>query len=458
MKKVIIVLLFLFLINLCLAFPINEISEDNIIVSEFSAPAKFTLDMDVPQNDSGSYHIYSLADVDILPASNFIVSPGKNQVKVEIYPTERLNVKGFYTFAYTMKREDDFKVEDRITLKIVDFKNFISINSDTNEFGKDTLSFYIENTEKKKLENINVRFSSIFFEVNEKITINPLGKTVITVPVDQEKLKRSLAGSYLVTGYFETDKGVVDIDGKLYIGEKKGIKTEELKSGVLIRNHAITKINVGNVPDTVNFKIKKDFISRIFVTLSEDPDLVEREGIFIIYSWNKKLAPSDSYTIKVKTNYLLPFLILLFGAIAVGWVKYKTRRDVEVVKSVSHMKTKGGEFALKVKIKIKAKKAVENLALVDKIPAIVKLYDKHTTEGMKIDYANRRLQWNLGDLGAGEERDVSYIVYSKIGIVGKFSLPEALAVFEENGEVKESESNNVFFLSEQTHKDEFVRE
>ncbi|MBT7238024.1 hypothetical protein HN865_04160 [Candidatus Woesearchaeota archaeon] len=54
----------------------------------------------------------------------------------------------------------------------------------------------------------------------------------------------------------------------------------------------------------------------------------------------------------------------------------------------------------------------------------------------------------------GEERVFSYIVYSKIGVVGKFSLPEALAVFEKEGEIHEVESNKVFFLSEQTSKDE----
>ena len=67
----------------------------------------------------------------------------------------------------------------------------------------------------------------------------------------------------------------------------------------------------------------------------------------------------------------------------------------------------------------------------------------------KIDTQNRRIHWNIGDLNAGEERVFTYIIYSKVGVVGKFSLPEALTVFERNGNMHEVESNKVFFMSDQ---------
>jgi len=71
------------------------------------------------------------------------------------------------------------------------------------------------------------------------------------------------------------------------------------------------------------------------------------------------------------------------------------------------------------------------------------------TKPDKIDASSRRIHWNIGDLNAGEERLFSYIVYSKVGVVGKFSLPEATAVFEQNDKIKEVESNKVFFMSDQ---------
>ena len=67
----------------------------------------------------------------------------------------------------------------------------------------------------------------------------------------------------------------------------------------------------------------------------------------------------------------------------------------------------------------------------------------------KIDAESRRIHWHIGDLESGEERIFNYIVYSKVGIVGKFSLPKALAVFEKEGNIHEVDSNSVFFMNEQ---------
>ena len=113
------------------------------------------------------------------------------------------------------------------------------------------------------------------------------------------------------------------------------------------------------------------------------------------------------------------------------------------------MRTKGGEFALKVTLIAKAKKFVEKIKVVDKIPSLVKVHERfgiHTPD--KIDEQNRRLEWNVDSLQEGEERIFSYIVYSKISPMGRFELPTATAVYEKDGEIHEASSNRVFFLSE----------
>jgi hypothetical protein len=54
----------------------------------------------------------------------------------------------------------------------------------------------------------------------------------------------------------------------------------------------------------------------------------------------------------------------------------------------------------------------------------------------------------------GERRVFSYIIYSKIGVLGKFALPQATAVYERDGKVKETHSNQAFFMLEpRTRKD-----
>ena len=55
---------------------------------------------------------------------------------------------------------------------------------------------------------------------------------------------------------------------------------------------------------------------------------------------------------------------------------------------------------------------------------------------------------------AGEVKMVSYIVYSKVGVFGKFALPTATAIFEREEGIHEVESNMAFFVTEQRKVEE----
>jgi len=49
---------------------------------------------------------------------------------------------------------------------------------------------------------------------------------------------------------------------------------------------------------------------------------------------------------------------------------------------------------------------------------------------------------------------LSYIIYSKVGILGKFALPVTTAVYEREGKIHEAESNRTFFIAEPRKKEE----
>jgi len=49
---------------------------------------------------------------------------------------------------------------------------------------------------------------------------------------------------------------------------------------------------------------------------------------------------------------------------------------------------------------------------------------------------------------------IHYLVYSKVGVLGKFALPSATAIYEKEGKVKETTSNRAFFVSETRGKEE----
>mgnify|MGYP001594456890 FL=1 len=213
------------------------------------------------------------------------------------------------------------------------------------------------------------------------------------------------------------------------------------------------KSNDGNVPIVDTISIEKGIIPRLFTSFSIEPDRVERSGLGVRYEWDRQIQPGETWEIEVKTNYTLPFLLLILIIVAGVLVHLYTSNHVVVAKRVSHVRTKGGEFALKVILSVKAKKHVDNVQIIDRLPFMAKIYEKYGISPDRIDESTRRLFWDIKTLQAGEERVFSYIIYSKINVVGKFELPTAVAIYEVDGKTHESISNRALYLSETVRSD-----
>ncbi|MAH47597.1 hypothetical protein CMI37_17380 [Candidatus Pacearchaeota archaeon] len=447
-RLILLVVLLTISLNSISALTIKSESESNVIIPEFNHPAQFTLT--ITNAAEGSYTIYTLTDVEILPTSPFYFTKGTNKINIFVYPRTQLTERGSYTFSYHVG-----ETQSKLTAKIVDLEDAIEISSDAIDPESNEITFYIRTKEKISLQNLKAKFTSAIFETEKEFDLEPLEKTEITVKVDKNKLKKTRAGTYIIQAEFETINGEKIIEGKIHIGEKKNIVTEQDSAGFLIRTKTITKINSGNINENVQIVVKKNILSRLFTSFNTEPISIDRTGFTITYQWNQQLKPTEVFTIKIKTNYIFPLLIIVASILIIWGFKRFIQTKVEITKSVSPIKTKGGEFALRVKLSVRSRNHVENVSLIDRIPAVVKIYKKFgTSKPDRIDTTNRKIQWNLGTLNSGEERVFSYIIYSKIGVVGKFSLPKAFSTFEINNEIHEVESNKVFFLSEQTSRDE----
>ena len=139
-----------------------------------------------------------------------------------------------------------------------------------------------------------------------------------------------------------------------------------------------------------------------------------------------------------------------------GTTRYYSTRNLVLKKRVSFVRAKGGEFALKVSVVIKAKKYLEKVNIMERLPPLVKLHEKFGVETpSRIDEKNRRIEWRFDKLQEGETRIINYIMYSKIGVVGKFALPRTTALFEKEGKILERNSNQTFFVIEPNSKREF---
>ncbi len=449
--------LFLVIAILCIgtvsALEMSPTYSTNTIIKGVQNSINLTLNiMNAP---TGTYNLYTLADISINPSGTFKITNGSATKHFTITPMTDLNVNGYYSFSYILNHRGVEKIAKRMVINLMPLEDSVEIGSDSIDPESGKVSFYVKNKESTSLKNLTASFSSILFNTEKTFNLGPNEKLIFNVNVGANKLKRTKAGVYVLKSVFKTKNGEKKINGNLYIGEKKGITSTEDTSGFLIRTETVTKVNVGNVLANVKVEITKNIFSRLFTTFNIEPTLIERKGLLVNYIWVKdELNPAEAYVVKAKTNYIFPFFVIIFAALVLFGFKRFSETKIELEKSVSHVKTKNGEFALKVTLSMKAKKNVENVTLIDKIPAIVKIYKKFgMVKPDKIDAENRRIHWHIGDLNEGEERVFTYIVYSKVGIVGKFSLPEAVSVFEKDGKIYEVNSNRVFFMSDQIHGD-----
>jgi hypothetical protein len=457
MKKGLILVAVLFLgvlfISQISALQVSFNQDSNVIIKDLDTEIVVT--MMVTNAPKGIYNVYTLADISLRPIDIFTIDTGSMTKEFIMKPNENLKIDGPYTFTYTLNHRDVQKVNNRVTIKLLNLKDVIEIYSDNVNYETGEVVFYVKNKENVSIKNLSARFSSVLFDTRRNFDLKPYDEYKIALKVDKDVLKTTKAGAYVIESTFDTKEGAKKIDGKLYLGEKKGVVSSENKSGFFVQTHVINKVNSGNVLETVRVDMEKNVFSRLFTSFNIEPNMVEREGFVIKYSWiENRLEPSGSLNVRARTNYLLPILVIVVAILAFFGLKRFVEAKVEVFKSVHPVRTKNGEFALKVTLSVKTRRGVGNVTLVDKIPRMLKIYNRFgTIKPHRIDVHNRRLHWNIGNLDAGEERVFSYIVYSKVGVLGKFSLPEAVAIFENDGKIQEVESNQVFFMSEQTRRD-----
>ncbi len=449
------------LLFLCLAVSVSaqakfEIEKTPIrttVFRETSEPAVFNFTIKNNQAFSDLFDIYTYAGgVEILPKTSITVA-AKESVTFLVTITLNKNVRknyGFYTFAYSVRGRKSETIEDRFTLKITEIDDALVLSADNINPGAGYASVHLENKENVYIKDMKIKLSSVFFDYSETFDIAPMSVKDFQISLSKERMTGLLAGQYLMTTQLEVERYLKEIESSLKFTEKEGIEADQSSSGVLIKMETITRKNTGNTPNVAEIVVSRNLISRIFTTFNIEPDKVNREGFVVKYSWVRELKPNDSVKVNVKTNYLLPLIILILIIIGVIAIKIYSVTYLKLNKEVVYAKTKGGEFALKVILRVKAKKDLEKVNIVDKLPPIVKLHESFgANHPTKVDLKNRRIEWNIEHIQKGEERIFSYYVFSKMGILGKFELPAATAIYEYDEKIKETVSNRTFFVAEQ---------
>lgn len=426
---------------------VQKIDKGSTILSELNNPAKFEFVVD-NKGESDIFEIYSLVSVSMTPKSLFEMPRGINRFEVLASPDREIRkTPGFFSFEYQIKGRNSGIFKDTLLIKIVSIRDVLEIKGEPITPGDTEATIKIKNKENTNLENVQIEFDSQFFSETKFISLQPYEE--ISAPVQISKnVERLSAGPYIIKAKIKIEGKEAEIDGTVNYLEKEGTSVQTENKGFLIRSKTVTETNEGNTGTTSTIQIKKDIISRLFTVYSLEPHNVERKGLVVAYSWSKALSPGESFSVTTTTNYVFPFVLAILIVLVGLFAKVYSQTALALQKEVQFVKTSGGEFALKVSIRVKARKHVDKVQLIDVLPRMTKLYERFGRKPDKIDQNTGRLFWNIGSMNKGEERSFYYIIYSKLRVVGRFELPSATAIYEKEGKTQEVWSNRAFFASQ----------
>jgi len=452
MKKLALLLIAFLILPTILAVNLNveKISSNEVLIKGIKSPAIFNIKI-TNTGSTDSFQFYNLAGFEMFPKGTVTINAGQTkEVEIKITRIGEFPKSQFYTFPYYIRGQDGSETEEQLTVELIELKDAFEIGSGDINPESNTLEIYIHNKKNFNFEKINVKFNSAFFSKEEEFSLEPNQRKDFSIQLNKEDFKKLMAGFYTLKAEVQVEDEKANIEDSIKFVEKNILTTTKKDFGFVISTKIITKTNEGNVLKKTETVVKKNIISRLFTSFTPEPDFVERQKLTIYYTWSREIKPGESLEILVKTNWLFPFLIILFIVIIVISLKIYSTTNLVLRKKVSFVRTKGGEFALKISLLVHARKYIETISIIDRLPALVKIHEKFGTEIPKrVDEKTRRIEWNFEKLEAGETRLLSYIIYSKVGVLGKFALPSAIGIYEREGKIKEVESNKAFFISEQ---------
>jgi hypothetical protein len=435
---------------LAINLDIEQKSSDEIMIMGLENPTIFDLEI-INQGPTDSFTFYTFFGAGYYPQETVLIESGETKtVEFGVYPRSNFAQRGLVTFNLFIQGQDRNEETVPLELKVIDLEDSIVVGSEKFDSSSNSLQIYIENKVNFDFGEVKSGFKSPFFDFQKEFSLGKYEKKSFNVELDKEDFAEVMAGFYTITAKIDIDGQEANIEGTMKFSETNLLETTKESYGFIIRTDLIRKSNKGNVMSESEIIIKKNIITRLFTNLNPEPDIVERQGTKIYYTWSEQINPGGVFEVRVKTNWLFPLLIIFLIVAVVVMTKKFSKTNLVLRKKISFVRAKGGEFALKVSIFVTAKKYIERVNIIDRLPPLVKVHERFGAEQpTRVNEKTRRIEWNFEKLEAGEIRTLNYIIYSKVGILGKFALPTATAIYEKDGDIHETESNKAFFMAEQ---------
>jgi hypothetical protein len=454
MRKILGLMFLIVLLPLAFAvdLDVKKISSDEVLIMGIDDPANFEIEIK-NNGPSDRLSIYTFFGGGIKPIEWFDFNHDEvRNINFDLYPRNDIISKGVHNFPYFIQGGDKTEIEYKAFVKIIELEDAIEIGSSSIDSESNSIKLFVLNKVNFNFSEIDAKISSAFFNIQKTFSLGPGEVKEFEIVLEKADFDKLTAGFYTLYAELESQDAEAEIEGKIEFLESNLIETEERNYGLVVLTKVIKKVNKGNVISESVVEIEKSIFLKWFTTFDPKPDSSARKGFNVLYKWNQNINPGEVREVIVKTNWLIPLLLLVVIISTFYFAKKYSNQKLVLKKRVSFVKAKGGEFALKVTIIAEAREFVEKVRIIERLPPLVKMYERFAGElPDKISKDKKRLEWEYSYLDSGEKRIMTYIVYSKLGILGRFALPGAVARFEKDGKSKQVLSNKAYFLAEKNN-------
>lgn len=409
------------------------------------------------------YSLYSLQSgqgwsVEPSPLKDKIIQidPGKDYTTIiQIDPLDDFS-PGIYYVHVTV--ESDSGERHNVALKVylgpekpLDYLPVISVTTDMDEKinPQDPVSIklFLENRNPLDLTGLKIRIQSEMPEFAKEVTVDlpPLEKKTVEFSITPNPYQQPK--DYYLFFVFEKDGETAKIvEQKVEIVPLlPEFSVEEIIETIFFKKFLILSFtNEGNVLNTQDAKYPFSLWASLFTR--GDNNIVVEDGVRYA-AWELTLAPGESHTIYLTTNYRLIFYFLVLVLIVLIFY-YSVQSPVAVRKTAVTTRTDGAVSGMKITLEVKNKSThtLKHVNIIDMVPGIANVEKslelgtlkpsqfKHTKKGTKV-------VWSLAELDAHEHRLITYKVKAKLNILGTLSLPRAIVTYRKRKRQRKSYSN-----------------
>ena len=377
----------------------------------FLAPGKYNLILTVESRDKTVVKEVPL-EVEIIPF-------GEENVKTDLIVDDKIDPRTGAVARIKLENLFNHDVEDvtiLFTSELFDFKREVELKANEIKIEKFNLEF-----------ETNVALREYLFRVNVKSGHEVLGGASKKVEF---------------TPYAEVTEKI-------------------FRSNNFNKKIVVTKENTGTEESTETVSIELTSFENLLATYNVKPDEVESgDGTHTAF-WTFNLNPGDRRDIIITLPYgtYLAGLLLIIVVIYMGL--YVSRKKVVLVKRVMDVhKDQEGIRGIKIILHLtnRGNKAIHKIRVIDYLPKLVAASSKDFTT-MKPSKVQRsadgrmRLVWDLDGLDRGEERIISYVAKSKLSIIGRLALPDAVVEYYSGRKYVHVCSNKLTLLTKESEKE-----